>query len=379
MGKVAQKSAKYVIEASLKASGVVEKPDIVGAIFGQTEGLLGEELDLRELQEKGRIGRIHVEVEGHAGTSKAQITIPSSLDATDTALIGAALETIERVGPSNADIKVEEIRDERVSKRDYIRDRAKELLEDINSDSPEHNQITQEVKEEVRTAEIVEYEGFEAGPNTEYSDEIIIVEGRADLTNLLSYGVKNGLAIGGTSIPDKVSEVVADKEVTVFLDGDRGGDLILKELDQKCDVDNVTRAPENKEVEELGQEEVHKCLRDKEPVKFVEIKKIPGELTEEERKEFARHMENLVGTRAVYVLDEELGVERRFPLDNHDFELRKAEDTYAVLLDGQIDNQIVREAENNDANYIVGMSRKESISSSSIKIMTRKELKQIVA
>lgn len=270
MGKVAQSSVKYVIEAELEADGIVEKPDVIGAIFGQTEGLLGEDLDLRELQERGRIGRIQVKVKKNNGSSSARVKIPSSLDASDTALIAASLETIERVGPTNAEIEVKELRDERVSKRDYIKERAKQLLEGLNDSSPDHGKITEEIKQEVRKAEICSYKGFKAGPEIKSSDKVILVEGRADLLNLLKHGVKNVIAIGGASVPEEITEVVEDKQVTVFLDGDRGGDLILQELNEKSEVRHVARAPENKEVEELGKEQVYSCLRDKEPAELIE-------------------------------------------------------------------------------------------------------------
>lgn len=45
-------TAKYVVEARFTVEGVVEKPDVIGAIFGQTEGLFGPDLDLRELQKR---------------------------------------------------------------------------------------------------------------------------------------------------------------------------------------------------------------------------------------------------------------------------------------------------------------------------------------
>jgi len=213
MGKVAQNSVKYVVEAELKSTGMVEKPDVVGAIFGQTEGLLGEDLDLRELQERGKVGRIDVKVNNRDGRSDAQIEIPSSLDATETALLGAALETIERVGPTDADITVKELRDERTSKRDYIVKRAKQLLDSLEDNKPGKTEITDEIKQEVRTGHISEYRGFKAGPEAEKSDEIILVEGRADVLNLLKHGVKNAVALGGTSVPKKKHRRLERKSV----------------------------------------------------------------------------------------------------------------------------------------------------------------------
>ncbi len=371
MGKVAQDSSKYLIRAELESSGIVEKPDIVGAIFGQTEGLVGEELDLRELQERGRIGRIEVEVEKENGSSSATIEIPSSLDATDTSILAAALETIDRVGPTTADISVDEIKDQRVSKRDYIVKRAKQLLSDIQTDRPAKNEITDEVKQEVRQREITEYGGFEAGPLAESSEELILVEGRADLMNLLSHGVKNCLALGGTSVPEKVSEAVEGKEVTAFLDGDRGGDLVLKELEEKAEPDFVARAPDDKEVEELGKEKVYRALRDKEPMRYVENDAEEEGL--EGRERFQEILEQLVGTRAVYVLDSDREVVSRFPLDSIG-KLEEEENCHAVVLDGEIDSEAVEKAERAGAEYVVGMKKSGYANSSNLKMVTREEL-----
>ena len=55
MGKISQVSSKYIIHANIDIEGVVDRPDVIGAIFGQTEGLLGADLELRELQKSGRI------------------------------------------------------------------------------------------------------------------------------------------------------------------------------------------------------------------------------------------------------------------------------------------------------------------------------------
>ncbi len=377
MGKVSQKSSKYLIEAKLESTGLVEKPDIVGAIFGQTEGLLGEELDLRELQERGRVGRIDVQVRERDGRSEAEIKIPSSLDATETALLGASLETIERVGPTNADIKVEQIKDQRTSKRDYIVKRAKQLLQDIEDDKPEKNKIADEIKQEIRTSELSEYRGFKAGPETGKTGEIVLVEGRADLLNLLKHGVKNGLALGGTSVPQNV-ELLEDQTLTAFLDGDRGGDLILKELKDKTDLDYVSRAPENKEVEELGKEDVYKALRDKEPAKFSKSDAEKEEMDEEVVEKISEQLEQLVGTRAAFVMDEEYEIQQRFPVDKLDRKINKVDSCLAVVVDAEIDRDIV-EATEDKADYIAGMGKDGYATSSEAEILTRKELEKVEA
>lgn len=369
MGKVAQSSVKYVIDAELDSSGIVEKPDIVGAIFGQTEGLLGEDLDLRELQERGRIGRIDVKVRKEGGSSKASIKIPSSLDAADTALIAASLETIERVGPTNASIEVNEVRDERVSKRDYIKKRAKQLLEDLESGSPDHGKINEEVREEVRSGQLTEYKDFEAGPEVPEAKQVILVEGRADLVNLLKHGVKNAVAIGGTSVPDKISEVVEEREVTAFLDGDRGGDLILEELKEKAGLDKVARAPKDREVEELSKKEIYSALRDRDDARHSET---DVEESLENGEEFREVLEELVGTRAAYLLNSELDIEEKVPLNR--LEEAEVEGCYALAFDGEIDRDRVGIAEKFGAEYVVGMDRDGYATSSSVKLVTRDEL-----
>jgi len=72
-------TTKYLIHAQITANGIVEKPDVVGAVFGQTEGLLSNDLDLRELQRTGRIGRIQVNIHSNSGRAKGEIVIPSSV------------------------------------------------------------------------------------------------------------------------------------------------------------------------------------------------------------------------------------------------------------------------------------------------------------
>lgn len=263
---VDQSTTKYEIKARLTAEGVVEKPDVVGAIFGQTEGLLGDELDLRDLQKTQRIGRIEVEVDSKKGRSEGTIMMPSSLDQVETAILAAALETIDRIGPCKAEIKVLNIEDVRVSKKQKIVERAKALLKSLVEGNKDVSaDITESVRASVQVEEVVSFgpDKCPAGPNVAQSDAIIIVEGRSDVINLLKYGIKNTIAVEGTNVPKTIQELSKEKSVTVFLDGDRGGDLILKELLQVAEIDFIARAPRNREVEELTQKQIMKALRNK--------------------------------------------------------------------------------------------------------------------
>ena len=275
-------TTKYLIQARLEAEGIVEKPDVVGAVFGQTEGLLGEELDLRDLQKSGRIGRIEVDVQSKKGRSEGTILIPSSLDQVETSILAAALETIDRVGPCKATIKVDKVEDTRVTKRNKIIERARSLLSSMVEESKTSgSDLLDEVRQSVQVSEIVSFgaERLPAGPNVTDSDAIIIVEGRQDVLNLLRSGIKNAIAVEGTNVPKTIQELSKERALTAFVDGDRGGDLILKELLQVAEVDFIARAPRGKEVEELTQKQIMKCLRNKIPAdQYVEMYGLSGQV-----------------------------------------------------------------------------------------------------
>ncbi|MEM4366645.1 MAG: DNA primase DnaG [Candidatus Anstonellales archaeon] len=279
MGKTYIDTVKYVITVEFQVDGVIEKPDVVGAIFGQTEGLLGDELDLREIQKNGRIGRIEVNTRTEAGKTIGVIEIPSGLDMVETSIIGAAFETVERVGPFNAKFRVKSIEDTRGVKRKFVVERAKELLKNLMStEIPETKELLSSVKSELKIEEITTYgpERLPAGPGVQGSDSIIVVEGRADVLNLLRNGIDNAIAVGGINVPDSVIELTKGKEVTLFLDGDRGGDIILKMIiDKGGEIDFIARAPAGKEVEELTRKEIIKALRGK----------VPYEATREQQRE----------------------------------------------------------------------------------------------
>src|SRR3989344_3447861 len=275
MGKISPVVAKYIIHAQISIEGVVDKPDVIGAIFGQTEGLLGSELELRELQRSGRIGRIEVKSETRLGRTTGEIIIPSSLDKAETAIIGAALETIQRIGPCDSKLNVTLIEDVRISKRNQVIERAKELLRELTSKVlPDSQDITDQVSQSVRMMEIIEYgrERLAAGPSIDESEEIIVVEGRADVLNLLKQGIKNVIALNGTSIPETIKILGSKKVLTLFVDGDRGGDLIVRGLiDAGVEIDYVAKAPDGKEVEEITKKEIHKALRGKVAIEQIKM------------------------------------------------------------------------------------------------------------
>ncbi len=257
---------KYIIKAHVEVDGPVNEHDIIGAIFGQTEGLLGEQFDLRELQDKNRIGRIIVKLTSRQGNKvSGEILIPSNLDRVETALLAALIESVEKVGPYPARIRVIDIIDVRAQKIKSIIERAKEILRKWEKEKTlDIREILKEITESVKTADIIEYgpERLPAGPDVDKSDTVIIVEGRADVLNLLRYGYTNAIALGGatTKIPETIKKLAKEKIAIAFVDGDRGGTMILKNLLREADIDYVARAPPGKEVEDLTGREIARAL-----------------------------------------------------------------------------------------------------------------------
>ncbi|MEJ5292043.1 MAG: DNA primase DnaG [Candidatus Methanosuratincola sp.] len=261
-------TAKYTIYANIEIDGVVDKPDVIGAIFGQTEGLLGEDLDLRELQKSGRIGRIQVDMESKSGKSFGEVVIPSSLDRVETAIIAAAIETIDKVGPCTARVEIKKIEDVREEKRRKIIDRARDILIHWETEGAfEIKELSEEIMKSVRVHAIGKYgpDNLPCGPDVDKSDTVIVTEGRADVVNMLRHGYKNVIGMDGASVPDTIKDLSKKKTIIAFVDGDRGGELILRELFQVADIDYVARAPPGKEVEDLTGKELAKYLRAKIP------------------------------------------------------------------------------------------------------------------
>jgi len=403
MGKISPVSSKYIIHTNIEIDGVVDRPDVIGAIFGQTEGLLGSDLELRELQRSGRIGRIEVNVDTRSGKTRGGIIIPSSLDKAETSIVAAALEIIQRIGPCNAKISVENIEDVRVSKRNFVIERAKELLKKMmDSTMPDSQELADEVAYSVRVMELQQYgkDRLPAGPAIDESDEIVVVEGRADVINLLRHGIKNAIAMNGTSVPETIIELSKKKVITAFVDGDRGGNLIIKELTNVADIDYVTRAPAGKEVEEITKKEIHKALRSrvsgeqaklelsreseeplrKQPYKPIIQRMAPRFVKKtqpslEENKTFREMLENLIGTRGAHIVDKKLNILGKIPISELQTTIKSLGDSvYAIVFDGVIDRDLVRIAEKSNIQYLIGMDSRVRPVETKINVLTVNEL-----
>jgi DNA primase len=267
-------TVKYLIHIKFVIAGTAEKSDIIGAIFGQTEGLLGDSMDLRELQKTSRIGRILVKLQYNKSQRKTVgiVVIPSSLDRIETSILAASLETVDRVGPCLAKIQLQKIEDVRSTKRNQIISRATQILQGWDTEvAPESQNLVEEVVKQARISAVSKWgpENLPAGPGVNESDSVILLEGRADVLNLLKYGFRNIVALQGTNIPKSIIPLTNKKRTIVFLDGDRGGDLILRELIELAEIDFVARAPKGREVEELSGKEILKALRNKIPIEQI--------------------------------------------------------------------------------------------------------------
>ncbi|MCL1970019.1 MAG: DNA primase DnaG [Candidatus Bathyarchaeota archaeon] len=241
----------------------------MGAVFGQTEGLFGSELDLRELQKTGRIGRIEIDLYSKNDRTNGSITIPTSLDRVSTALITASIESINRIGPCGSKVTLEKIEDIREARRKVIIDRAKEILHRWNIEAlPSVDEVYKEISETIKVGKVEKFgpEDLPAGPTLETSREIIVVEGRADIINLMRCGLTNTIALEGAKVPDSIKRLTKEREATALLDGDRGGDLILKELLQVTNVKYVGRAPRGKEIEDCNCKEIAEAIDNRIPV-----------------------------------------------------------------------------------------------------------------
>ena len=370
MAKISPVSIKYIIHARFEAEGAVEKPDIIGAVFGQTEGLLGEDLEMRELQRSGKIGRIEVTASSEDRKTVGEIEVPSAMDKTETTIIAAALETIERIGPSDTKIVVEDIEDVRGSKRDYILERAKKLMERLGESGNGISDMTDEIKTAARTSRIQSY-GTENLPCGDISgEELIIVEGRADVVNLLKNGIKNAIAMNGTKLPDSVSELSKEKTTTLFVDGDRGGTLIIKNVTENADIDYIAMAPEGKEVEELAGKEILQALRKRvkaseysekgrrrgvreyekeisfKPEEPAEVKKIEiKKMTAKEKEEIASELNKIIGSKNLVVFNEKLERIKKIPMRKI-YSLDLSEQPYIMAIGGTATPKIIEICEN---------------------------------
>ena len=384
---------KYTIHARFTVDGVVERHDVIGAIFGQTEGLFPKDFELRELQRVGKIGRIDIELKSANDQTTGTLTVPSSLDRPETAIIAAAMETVDRVGPCDAKISIESIKDVRVDKLKRIQERAKELMRDWHV--KEHHDIEvmlEQVGQESKKIEPVHYgrERLTATPDISQRNDLILVEGRADVINLLRAGISGSIAVEGVKVPRTIRELSRKKEITAFLDGDRGGDLILRELMQVAKPKYVARAPRGSEVEELDPDQIKAALEARVPVEeaFAALQSQAEAPPQEERaqervtereqplpprprpqrqrpppvviqppslaKEYTGLTGELKGTLEAVLINKDNAQSERFPVAELVEKLKVSEEVKAVVFDGIVTGRLIDAAAAKGVKVVVG-------------------------
>ena len=346
---------------------------MIGAVFGQTEGLFGPELDLRELQKTGRIGRIEIDLHSKNDKTTGSITIPTSLDKVSTALIAASIESINRVGPCSAKVNLEKIEDIREARRKLIIDRAKEILHKWTIESmPSIDEVYKEISETMKVGKVEKYgpEDLPAGPALETAKDIIVVEGRADIINLMRCGIFNTVALEGAKVPESIKQLTKEKPSIALLDGDRGGDLILKELQQVTNVKYVGRAPRGKEIEECNCKEIAEAISNKVPIAEASGKQpskkpeppLPPQRIKVEAPEPISHAAKaLLGTLEAVLLSDKFELVERLPVSQLAEKLQQVTGVDTVVFDGIITQRIVDIAADKNIKRIVAPRISEAV------------------
>lgn len=365
MAKISPVSIKYMVHASLNAEGTLEKPDVIGALFGQTEGLLGADLEMRELQKEGKIGRIEVQLEKRDRRTIGSIQIPTALDQSETTLIAAAIETIERVGPCDAQIEIEKIEDVRQGKRDYILERAKKLMMEIKG-SADSREIANEIKDSTKIAGVKEYGKNKLAYGGDLdSKELIVVEGRADVINVVRAGIHNVIGMNGTKLPNEIKELSKDKIVTLYIDGDRGGKLIAKNVCDNANIKYIACAPDGKEVEELTGKEILMNLRKKVLVnEFFSKRKYSKQssekevekkdLSDEDKSKLKELSNENQGTGKAIFLDDSLKEIKKVSVRSLNSTLRKISTKPSIIIiDGTVTSSVINVSEEAKVQIIV--------------------------
>jgi DNA primase len=222
-------------------------------------------MNLNELQKVSKVGRIEVNVDSKSNSAKGDALIPMSTDISTAALIAAAIESIDKVGPFQAKFSLIGIDDIRAIKKKIIVDRAKKIVQEWATKTiSEGEEMLKDVYDASKPGRLTTFGKAQlaCGVGVYDSDWIILVEGRADVINLLRAGYENSIAIEGAKIDETILKLTHGKRVIAFIDGDRAGDLILKELQGLVKIDRVYRAPTGREVEECTPLEISEILRD---------------------------------------------------------------------------------------------------------------------
>ena len=350
---------KYHVKLSYEVDGLVERADIIGAIFGQTEGLLGPEMNLNELQRVSKVGRIEVIAKSTANTTSGNAVIPMSTDIDTCALIAAGIESIDKVGPFDCKFTLDAIDDVRAAKKDDIVKRAKEIKQKWATKTVSEGETMLNDVHQGDSGKLSSYGPSKLTCSSGVFDSkwIILVEGRADVINLLRAGYDNVLAIEGAKIDESIKELCSEKDTVVaFIDGDRAGGFILKELKSVVTLDYELQADTGVEVEELTPQRLSEILQ---PIAD-EIKngKPAPKLNSEDDKSIAdvasKIFPNLNETLEAVALDGDQNEIFKVPISEVVSKLSSQSGIKYLLLDGIITKRLLEGAKNAGIECVVG-------------------------
>ena len=370
---------KYHVKLSYNVDGLVERADIIGAIFGQTEGLLGPEMNLNELQRVSKIGRIEVNTRSTANTTTGEAVLPMSTDIDTCALIAAAIESIDKVGPFDCKFKLDAIDDVRAAKKDDIVKRAKEIKQMWATKTVSEGDTMLKDVHEGTSGEVTTYgpSKLHCGSGVFDSDWIILVEGRADIINLLRAGYDNAIAIEGAKIDESIKDLCSSKnKVVAFLDGDRAGGFILKELKSVVNLDYELRADTDVEVEELTPQRIDEILR---PVAdAMSGKTAPATIRNEDDKPIAdlasKIYPNLNETLEAIALDTDQKEIFKVPISELVTKLSSQSGIKYLVLDGIITQRLLESAKNVGVECVIGHRVAKLTNTSGLTLKTFSEL-----
>ena len=350
---------KYHVKLSYDVDGLVERADIIGAIFGQTEGLLGPEMNLNELQRVSKVGRIEVIAKSTSNTTNGNAVIPMSTDIDTCALIAAGIESIDKVGPFDCKFTLDAIDDVRAAKKDDIVRRAKEIKQKWATKTVSEGESMLNDVHQGDSGKLSTYGPSKLTCSSGVFDSkwIILVEGRADVINLLRAGYDNVVAIEGAKIDESIKELCAEKDTVVaFIDGDRAGGFILKELTSVVKLDYELQADTGVEVEELTPQRLDEILR---PIAD-EIKngKPAPKLDNENDKSIAevasKIFPNLNETLEATALDGDKNEIFKVPISEVVSKLSSQSGIKYLLLDGIITKRLLDGAKNAGIECVIG-------------------------
>ena len=171
---------------------------------------------------------------------------------------------------------------------------------------------------------------------------------------------------------------------------------------QVAEIDYAIKAPDGKEVEELTKKEIHKALRGKVAIEQMKLDierrnperkqfsprptmqrpRMPlqrnssykrPQISLEQKANFKKMLEDLIGTRGAYLLNQDLVILGKVPITELAATIKNLNSVFAVVFDGEINLEIIQTAERANVKYLVGMSTEIDPNNSKVDILTNND------